>query len=411
MRRHVRYNGGAPHDGLSENYTTNYKTCFKMNVISYTAKGLTALTLAVALCLPAGVAAKPKKEKPTDPRLLAIMSMSKTVKSTQFVVKGVSLATNSRAVQGFDVADDGATLWYSQPGNIGKNQPGLTKIHENYIIKGKGRSGERMTLRYFGNANSLAVEHAEDGDYVWIGSCATKWHKSYSRTRAISRIPFADKSEFNDGCAGETYYMGGSYYCWPAVDAANDILSVATSKAGAVTFNIYSLSEARALPDTEIRMKTVWKGENIGEEEETVHRTVKGKDLTTLDPVSSFTIAKPKKDEGNPQKDINYYTFRGYDIDKDYVYFVEGNPNKSDASTPSNAYVTVFDHSGKVVLPRRRISVIGDKYILNQLELSSDGYADISGIKVRDGKVYIAFSTYNKTGNRKGHRANIVKYE
>lgn len=110
-----------------------------------------------------------------------------------------------------------------------------------------------MTLRYFGNANSLAVEHAEDGDYVWIGSCATKWHKNYNRTRAVSRIPFAAKTEINDGYAGETYYMGGDYYCWPAVDAANDILSVVTQKAGAVTFNIYSLSEARALPDTEIR--------------------------------------------------------------------------------------------------------------------------------------------------------------
>ena len=384
-----------------------------MNVISYSAKGLVALTLAVALCMPSGVAAKPKKEKVSDPRLLKIMSMSKPVKEAQFVVKGVALATNSRAVQGFDVADDGATLWYSQPGNIGKSQPGLTKIHENYIIKGKGRSGERMTLRYFGNANSLAVEHAEDGDYVWIGSCATKWHKHYNRTRAVSRIPFAAKTEINDGYAGETYYMGGDYYCWPAVDAANDILSVVTQKAGAETFNIYSLSEARALPDTEIRMKTVWKGENIGEEEETVQRTLKGKDLTTLDPISSFTVAKPDKEKGNPMKDINYFTFRGYDIDKDYVYFVEGNHNKGNynANGPSNAFVTVFDHSGNVVLPRRRISVIADKYMLNLLGLSSQGYADISGIKVRDGKVYIAFSTYNTGGDKKGHRANIVKYE
>ncbi len=384
-----------------------------MNVISYTAKGLTALTLAVALCLPAGVAAKPKKEKVTDPRLLKIMSMSKPVKESQFVVKGVALATNTRAVQGFDISDDGTTLWYSQPGNVGKNQPGLTKVHENYIIKGKGRSGERMTLRYFGNGNSLAVEHADDGDYIWIGSCGTKWHKNYSRTRAISRVPFTAKGEINDGYAGETYYMGGNYYCWPAVNAADDILGVVTQKVGTVTFNIYSLSEARALPDTEIRMKTVWKGENIGEEEETVHRTIKGKDLTTLDPISSFTVAKPKKDEGNPLKDINYYTFRGYDIDKDYIYFVEGNHNsgKYDANGPSNAFVTVFDHSGKVVLPRRRISVISDKYILNQLGLSAQGYADISGIKVHDGKVYIAFATQGTKGDKKVMRANIVKYE
>lgn len=384
-----------------------------MNLISYSAKGLTALTLAVVLCMPSGIAAKPKKEKVSDPRLLKIMSMSKPVKEAQFVVKGVSLPTTSRAVQGFDVADDGATLWYSQPGTIGKSQPGLTKVHENYIVRGRGRSGEKMLLRYFGNAHSLSVEHAEDGDYIWIGSCATKWHKSYTRTRAVSRIPFTPDGELNDGYAGETYYMGGSYYCWPAVDAADDILAVATSKAGAVTFNIYSLSEARALPDTEIRMKTVWKGEYIGEEEETVYRTVKGKDLTTLDPVSSFTVAKPDKENGNPMKDINYFSFRGYDVDKDYVYFVEGRHNKGNynANGPSNAFITVFDHSGNVVLPRRRISVIADKYMLNVLGLTPQGYADIAGIKVRDGKVYIVFSTYNSSGAKKGHRANIVKYE
>lgn len=124
-------------------------------------------------------------------------------------------------------------------------------------------------------------------------------------------------------------------------------------------------------------------------------------------------MAKPKKDEGNPMKDINYFTFRGYDIDKDYIYFVEGNHNSGNynANGPSNAFVTVFDHSGNVVLPRRRISVIADKYMLNLLGLTPQGYADISGIKVRDGKVYIAFSTYNTSGDKKGHRANIVKYE
>ena len=116
---------------------------------------------------------------------------------------------------------------------------------------------------------------------------------------------------------------------------------------------------------------------------------------------------------GNPMKDINYFNFRGFDADKDYIYFVEGAHNKGNynANGPSNAFITVFDHAGNVVLPRRRISVIADKYMLNLLGLTTTGYADICGIKVHDGKIYIAFSTYNKSGDKAGHRANIVRYQ
>ena len=383
-----------------------------MKITLSAAKCLMMLGAAALLCIPAETDAK-KKEKITDPRLKAVQSMSKPVKEAQFVVKGASLATAHRAVQGFDVTEDG-TFWFSQPGNIGKKQPGITKVHEVYVVKGVGKGKQKMTMRYFGNGTGMAVEHADDGDYVWIGTNGTKWHGHYMRTRTISRIPYEAGAELNDGYAGETYYMGGAIYCYPAVNVADDILGVATSSRGNVTINLYSLREARALPNTDVKIKTVWKGENIGEEQETVVRTENIKDLESLEPKANFTISKPDKENANKAKDINSYSFKGFDVDKDYIYFVEGNHNKGkmEENGPSAAYVTVFDHSGKVVLPRRRISVVGDSYILKTLGLTSTGYADIQGIKVHDGKVYICFSAYGKNSKGKNvHRACVVKYE
>ena len=253
---------------------------------------LTVVTLTAMLCVTADVMAKPKekKEKITDPRLLTIMKMSKTTKETQFIAKGTSLKTGQRAVQGFDVSSDEGTLWFSQPGIFGKSQPGLTKLHENYIIRVKNGKRELMTVNYFGNANNVAIESTPEGDYVWLGSCGTKWKGAYSRTRAVSRFLFEPGTTVTAGHAGETYYMGGERYVWAAVDAENDLLGVTVQKAGVVSIFIYSLSEARSLPDTDIKIKTEWKGENIGEEQETVVLTIKGKDLTTLEPLSSFVV-------------------------------------------------------------------------------------------------------------------------
>ena len=352
---------------------------------------------------------KAKKEKVTDPRLLTVMKMTKMTKESQFLTKGVALKTAHRATQGFSISADEATMWFSQPGSIGKNQPGLTKVHENYIVRRQDGKRETMTLRYFGNANALAVEHAEDGkDYIWIGSNGTKYKGAYGRTRTVSRFPFEVNGEINDGYAGENFYMGGERYCYPAVNVAADILGIVTQKAGAVTVNLYNLSDARAMDDSEIKIKTQYKGEVVGEPEQTVVRTIKAKDMTTMEAISSFTIPKPDKESADPAKEVNYYTFRAWDVDKDYVYFVEGQHNKGSMKNgESKAFITVYDHAGRIVLPKRRIQCIFDQYLLESLQITPAGYADIAGIKVIDSKIYVMFSVKNS----KGCRTVVVKYE
>ena len=352
---------------------------------------------------------KAKKEKITDPRLLTVMKMTKMTKESQFLTKGVALKTAHRATQGFSISADEATMWFSQPGSIGKNQPGLTKVQENYIVRRQDGKRETMTLRYIGHANALAVEHAEDGkDYIWIGSNGTKYKGAYGRTRTVSRFPFEVNGEINDGYAGENFYMGGERYCYPAVNVAADILGIVTQKAGAVTVNLYNLSDARAMDDSEIKIKTQYKGEVVGEPEQTVVRTIKAKDMTTMEAISSFTIPKPDKETADPAKEVNYYTFRAWDVDKDYVYFVEGQHNKGSMKNgESKAFITVYDHAGRIVLPKRRIQCIFDQYLLESLQITPAGYADIAGIKVIDSKIYVMFSVKNS----KGFRTVVVKYE
>lgn len=352
---------------------------------------------------------KAKKEKVTDPRLLTVMKMAKMTKESQFLTKGVAMKTAHRATQGFSISADERTMWFSQPGSFGKNQPGLTKVHENYIIRRQDGKRESMTLRYFGNANCLAVEHGEDGkDYMWLGSNGTKYKGAYSRTRTVSRFPFEANGEINDGYAGENYYMGGERYCCPAVNVAADILGIVTQRAGEVTVNLYNLSDARALDDKDIKLKTVYKGEAVGEAEQTVIRTIKAKDMTTAEAISSFTIAKPDKDTADPAKAPNYYTFRAWDVDKDYVYFVEGQHNKGSMKNgESKAFITVYDHAGRVVLPKRRIQCVFDQYLLESLGITPAGYADIAGIKVIDSKIYVMFSVKDS----KGFKTVVVKHE
>jgi hypothetical protein len=202
--------------------------------------------------------------------------------------------------------------------------------------------------------------------------------------------------------------MGGERYCYPAVNPAADILGIVTQKAGAVTVNLYNLTEARALDNTDVKLKTVYKGEVVGEPEQTVVRTIKAKDMTAAEAISSFTIAKPDKETADPAKVPNYYTFRAWDVDKDYVYFVEGQHNKGSMKNgESKAFITVYDHSGRVVMPKRRIQCVFDQYLLESLGITPAGYADIAGIKVIDSKIYVMFSV--KDG--KGFKTVVVKHE
>ncbi len=386
-------------------------------------KSVALCTLTLALCVSTqSVMAqksekkkKAKKETVSDPRLLKVMSMTKATKESQFVKKGVYMRSKHGFGRGFAISPSESTIYYSQQGDINGYKPGFTHVHENYIVRTKDGKKDFMTLRYFGNANSVAVEHAADGDYIWISSNGTKHAKSYGHTRTFSRIKYEPGAEYNNGYAGETYYMGGARYCQPALDVENDILGVTTHSRGEVTVYIYRLSEARSLPDTEIQLKTTWKGETLSEPEETIVRTIICKDLTTLEPMATFVIPKPNRETADYTKDINSYGYRAWDVDKDYVYFVEGRHNAHNMKKygPSRAFITVFDHAGRVALERRRIQSVHDQYLLESLLITPYGYAEVGGICVNGENIHVMFNVENKTtreGYKNGMLAVVLRY-
>ena len=59
-----------------------------------------------------------------------------------------------------------------------------------------------------------------------------------------------------------------------------------------------------------------------------------------------------------------------------YVYFYEGNAVETGAdSFESKAYVTVFNYSGKIVVPRTEVAAVADKAGLAAAGLTTTGYA------------------------------------
>jgi hypothetical protein len=58
-------------------------------------------------------------------------------------------------------------------------------------------------------------------------------------------------------------------------------------------------------------------------------------------------------------------------------------------------------------MPKRRIQCVFDHYLLESLEITPAGYADIAGIKVIDSSIYVMFSVKNS----KGFKTVVVKYE
>ena len=93
-----------------------------------------------------------------------------------------------------------------------------------------------------------------------------------------------------------------------------------------------------------------------------------------------------------------------------YVYFYEGNAVETGAdSFESKAYVTVFNYSGKIVVPRTEVAAVADKAGLAAAGLTTTGYAEGESLKVRDGKLYLGVACRDgSSGNR---RANILVYD
>lgn len=307
--------------------------------------------------------------------------------------KGVQLVRNS-VMQCFDV-DSKGEIYYVQIAG--------TDQHKLHVIRGSANESpaDYMTLRWFGHGTNMAVEEQGNDRYIWIGSNGNKLDDgSYSQSQTVSRIKY-EAGKTLDCCAGETFYLEGKRNVHPAVDVASDLLAITASTTGIRDFYVYRLSEALALPESEVSL-TVTSGGEDGTPETTGTRTVKVRKLDQLTPVGQFTVNTGKTDS-----ELGYYDFQGFDCTNGIIYYYEGVGNDNDGKKASVAYVTLLDLTGAQAYPRMKVGAIADMQALTTAGITSTGYMEAEGIKMKNGSLWLGFASKSTDDIR---RANIFRY-
>ena len=307
--------------------------------------------------------------------------------------RGVQLVRNA-VMQCFDV-DSKGEIYYVQIAG--------TDAHELHVIRGAANEApaDYMTLRWFGHGTNMAVEEQGNDRYIWIGSNGNKLDDgSYSQNQTVSRVKY-EAGKTLDCCAGETFWLEGKRNVHPAVDVASDMLAITASTTGVRDFYVYRLSEALALPESEVSL-TVTSGGEDGTQETTGARTVKVRKLDQLTPVGRFTVNTGKTDS-----EVGYYDFQGFDCTNGIIYFYEGVGNDNDGKTASVAYVTLLDLTGAQAYPRTKVGAIADMQALTTAGITATGYMEAEGIKMKNGSLWLGFASKSTDDIR---RANIFRY-
>ena len=308
--------------------------------------------------------------------------------------KGVQLVRNS-VMQCFDV-DSKGEIYYVQIAG--------TDQHKLHVIRGSANESpaDYMTLRWFGHGTNMSVEEQQDGNhYIWIGSNGNRLDDgSYSQSQTVSRIKY-EAGKTLDKYDGETFYLEGKWNLHPAIDAASDLLAITASTTGVRDFYVYRLSEALALPVSDISLTVTWGGED-GTQKTTETRVIKARKLDQLTPVGQFTV-----NTGKTEDELGYYDFQGFDCTNGIIYFYEGIGNDNDGKTASVAYVTLLDLTGAQAYPRMKVGAIADMQALTTAGITSTGYMEAEGIKMKNGALWLGFASRSSDNIR---RANIFRY-
>lgn len=263
-----------------------------------------------------------------------------------------------------------------------------------------------MTLKYFGHGTQIVAEEASDGKtYIWLNSNASVDSSGeYGDNWSVSRVEFVPGALLEAGYAGETFFLNkdGQYDQQVAIDFPARRLLVGSRKSGVRYFWIFDLDEALALP-----LKTMTATVTVGSAgSDPVTREIRARDLNDCRVLGSFSVPAGSDKEN----DVYSYSHQGHEVAGNYVYFYEGNAVETGAdSFASKAYVTVFNYSGKIVVPRTEVAAVADAAGLAAAGLTTTGYAEGESLKVRDGKLYLGVAC--RDGSSSNRRANILVYD
>lgn len=290
-------------------------------------------------------------------------------------------------MQGFSIANDG-TVWYTSCVDadlfISRCKPNTDK---ETVSVGK----DYMTLSFFGHGTNSAIEESDGETYIWAGCFGTCTEKeNYWFEKLVCRTRFIPGATIKTDECDEYYYIGeGTYHVQPTVDTEHDRLAIQyndNNGGNTVNFVIYNLTEAKNAPLKKITV-TCTDGFKTGIRNSTTQTqvTVEVRDLTAIKPVASPRCLW----KTNPT--VTYYSWQGYDINGDRLYFVEGNDNGFSADAKSYAYLTVYSLTGSVLEPRTQIKPVSDSDFLSGNGISINGTLESEGVKVKNGKIYLGF--------------------
>lgn len=311
--------------------------------------------------------------------------------------RDVVLPAAKRIMQGFDITPSNH-IYYSQisAGN------GTSTMIAHSARANKPVDQQYMNCLYFGHGTQIVAEEAADGKtYIWMNSNGNMTDDGeYGSNMSVSRVEYQPGAVL-ENCAGQTYFLNkdGQYDQQVSIDFDHRRLLIGSRKNGR-HFWIFDLDEVMALPLKSMTVTTNVEGVNTT-------RTIQGYDLNDCRVLGNFTVLAGT----NKDTDVYSYSHQGHEIYGDFIYFYEGNaleiPNTVQFRT--KAYVTVFDYSGRICVPRTEVAALSDTQAWIATGMTKNGWSEPESMKVRADGIYLGVAA--RDGTSSNRRANILYYK
>ncbi len=336
-----------------------------------------------------------------------LISLSKPITDSNIYSKNVDVGK----LEAFDINKQG-DIFYARLGELNNQVKGKNEAHKVFIYKARPnqKPHECMILEYFGHPYNISVEEDMGETFIWISSNGSK-HKTgkYWDERSVSRIKYKSGMIYGQGYGGETFFLNnGKLKTQVAINKESDLLCIAAQNDKDWSFYTYNLSKVKTLPDTTFTFKVTIGGEEVGSEEQTIKKIVKGHDLGKLTPLGFFTIPG---DRNNKPNGLNSFWLQGFTIDRDsLIYFYEGEGNRQ--GRLAQAHLTVLDIYGNQWSKRTKVEAISDSSKLNDIGvINNAGNMEPEGMTIKGSFIYLGFLSHGVGVEEKDRRANIFKFK
>ena len=374
---------------------------------------------------------EPEPEPTPGPKKLTVEELA-TPLSKSMIFSSRQLRYPGTVMQCFDFYDS------SQNGYIYFTQCGADATTGNKWIVVASRvkrgaygdatvSGEAMYLRWFGHGTIMCVEHSEaDGkDYIWVNSNGTLSGANYTNQKTVSRILYEPNKTYEHR-AGEHFYLD-SYRdstgkTWSNlldfqvnIDFKTRRMLAVCRTSGVRHLIIYDLDKVLALKEQDVTLTRTWGGEgDTGTTKHTTTETIKARNVGSLTPLSSFTLKILSSTSDFSQTHSSSY--QGHAIAGEYIYWYEGNAYEKKSGSGvydnSQAYLEIFDYTGKRVVPRTRVAAVSDVENLTALvNLNTNLYCEAEGVQVKGDHLYLGIVTHKAGMTSKNRVATILEYK